>query len=124
MNSALESRLQDEFPDMFKNLYGDPIKTCMAFGIECGDGWFELLRELCFGIHAELDKANYPEFTIDQVKEKFGTLRFYYSGYHSEEIDNLIHKAEACSALTCEHCGRPGKLSNDGWVKVRCQECK
>lgn len=116
MREELEAKLQEAFPSMFKNLYGKPQETCMAFGIECGDGWFD--------IQAELDVANNPEFTVDQLKEKFGLVRIYYSGYHSDGISKLIDRAEERSAVTCERCDKPGKPSSTGWIKVRYRECK
>ena len=48
----------------------------------------------------------------DQVKEKFGTLRFYYTG-GDDRIDGMVRMAESMSAVTCETCGAPGKLRGD-----------
>jgi hypothetical protein len=124
MKDELEAKLQEAFPSMFKNLYGKPQQTCMAFGIECGDGWFDLLYELCHHIEERLRLAGNPEFTFDQIKEKFGLIRIYYSGYHADEISTLIDWAEKVSAKTCEQCGKPGKATSKGWIKVRCLECR
>lgn len=57
-----------------------------------------------------------------QVKEKFGTLRFYYNG-GDDYIRGLASMAEAMSARTCEGCGAPAKSTNDGWIKTMCQSC-
>ena len=54
-----------------------------------------------------------------QVKEKFGSMRFYVSSA-TDEIYNYIAMAEAMSSVTCEECGAPGKRSGTGWVKVLC----
>ena len=43
-----------------------------------------------------------------QVKEKFGGLRFYYSG-GDDYIRGLVDMAESMSYKTCEVCGSPGK---------------
>jgi hypothetical protein len=60
-----------------------------------------------------------PQVEATQVKEKFGTLRFYTN--HSDEvINNLIGLAENMSAVTCEICGSPGKLNTEGWLNVTC----
>lgn len=56
-----------------------------------------------------------------QVKEKFGTLRFYYSG-GDDYVFGLVAMAEAMSASTCEECGDPGTETTGGWIKVRCQK--
>jgi hypothetical protein len=60
---------------------------------------------------------------VDQVKEKFGTLRFYYHG-GDDYIRGLVDMADAMSAVTCETCGKPGKLHTDGWHYVSCDDHK
>lgn len=54
-----------------------------------------------------------------QVKEKFGTLRFYYDG-GDEYVRALENMAESMSARTCEVCGNPGKVYRDGWHSTLC----
>jgi len=61
------------------------------------------------------------QVVVDQVKEKFGTLRFYYSG-GDERIDGMVRMAESMSGLTCEECGAPGKSRGGGWVRTLCDE--
>jgi hypothetical protein len=83
---------------------------------DCGDGWFNLIWNLC----EDLDKVVGEEFRVDQVKEKFGTLRFYASGTN-REAEALIRVAEKLSAITCEICGKPGKLKVKGaWYRTVC----
>ena len=60
-----------------------------------------------------------PQVTLDQVKEKFGTLRFYYTG-GDDYIRGLVSMAEAMSSVTCEQCGAPGKLVGSGWLYTAC----
>lgn len=62
------------------------------------------------------------QVVASQVKEKFGTLRFYYDG-GDEYIHGLAAMAEAMSARTCESCGAPTKSTNDGWIRTICQSC-
>lgn len=58
-----------------------------------------------------------------QVKEKFGGLRFYYSG-GDNYIDGIVRMAEDLSMRTCEKCGgRAGKTVNSGWIKTFCLSC-
>ena len=59
--------------------------------------------------------------TVTQVKEKFGTLRFYV-GAATDEHYNYIRFAEALSARTCEVCGAPGKMRGHGWYYTDCDE--
>jgi len=76
-----------------------------------------------------ITKAKYREVpekirqvVASQVKEKFGTLRFYYDG-GDEYIHGLSAMAEAMSARTCESCGNPARSSNNGWITTMCQPC-
>ena len=61
-----------------------------------------------------------PQVVVTQVKEKFGTLRFYYDG-GDEYIDGLVSLAESMSACTCETCGSPGKTVGGGWLTTLCE---
>jgi hypothetical protein len=59
---------------------------------------------------------------VDQVKEKFGTLRYYCAG--NDRIFAFIRMAEQLSAITCEFCGKPGELREDeGWMTTLCDDC-
>lgn len=58
---------------------------------------------------------------VTQVKEKYGTLRFYTSASTNEQRA-YINFAESMSAVTCEVCGNKGKRSDYGWVETRCRE--
>lgn len=62
-----------------------------------------------------------PQVVAVQVKEKFGTLRFYYNG-GDEYISGLVSMAEWASSVTCETCGERGKLRGSGWVYTACDE--
>jgi hypothetical protein len=91
------------------------------FEFECGDGWFELLKECIERLSALRKKGNY-DIVADQVKEKFGTLRFYLSS-STDEMDKVIEQAEARSEETCENCGKPGSMQPGRWRSVMCKEC-
>ena len=58
------------------------METCMCWGIECGEGWYKPLNTLCQQLE-QLNKTYHRKYRIriqaDQVKEKFGGLRFYHS---------------------------------------------
>ena len=86
-----------------------------------GPGWHGLIRDL-----EEKLNAIDPDFTIQQVKEKFGGLRYYADTSQLDEFTNfhgLIAKAEADSFTMCEECGKPAEpRSLHGWVKTLCDE--
>lgn len=56
-----------------------------------------------------------------QVKEKYGTLRFYIHG-GNEYVDGLVQMATAMSSVTCEVCGSVGKIRNGPWIRTLCDE--
>lgn len=63
----------------------------------------------------------YTGLAVDQVKEKFGSLRYYCNG--NEAIQNFIRLAERLSEVTCETCGKFGRTRDDqGWYYTSCDE--
>ena len=61
----------------------------------------------------------FPQVVATQVKEKYGTLRFYYEG-GDDYVDGVVALAEYISGSTCETCGAPGKIRGSGWVRTLC----
>ena len=57
-------------------------ETCMCWGICCGEGWYRPIADLSFRLEC-INYAILPKwgFVIEaeQVKEKYGTLRFYHT---------------------------------------------
>lgn len=93
-------------------------------------GWLPMLHTLCNRLEriletapTDLDPDSY--FHVDQIKEKFGGLRFYWSGWCSDEMSELIDQAESDSEKICEGCGQPGRIRNNGsrWIQTLCDSC-
>ena len=96
------------------------------FGFECGEGWAVLLKVLMDNIQRHIDWENrqsevVPQVVLEQVKEKFGTLRFYYQG-GDEYVHGLVSLAESMSAHICEDCGDTGTTRGGGWVRTLCDK--
>lgn len=90
-------------------------------GADVGRGWHPLVTKL----HDDLI-ALVGEYTLVQVKEKFGGLRFYVSGidYPSPAYD-LIAAAERESYTICELCGAPPRpQTGGGWIQTLCAPCR
>jgi hypothetical protein len=114
-----ETALVEHFPKLYKNMNGDPQQTCMSFGVAIDNGWFDLIWKLSEKIEPLIDDENtYAE----QVKSKFGTLRFYISMYDDGEIEKLVSEAEEKSFTTCEVCGEEGKQRTGGWIVTLCDK--
>jgi hypothetical protein len=148
MKPELEKELIEKYPKIFRVTEGRRMLPFPMFGFECGDGWYNLLNTLCFQIQSYIDwreKFNQgiiernkkedpeghinqqmlqeyiPQVVVSQVKEKFGTLRFYYDG-GDEKIDGMVTMAEAMSAVTCETCGDLGQLRGREWWYAACDK--
>lgn len=97
--------------------------------IECGDGWFELLKDCITKIKEQIEKEPLElddsfRLYVSQIKEKYGTLRFYLS-FSPESLVSIIDEAEKRSEKTCEECGKPGSMrSCNRWWYVACDECE
>ncbi|MBA2962128.1 MULTISPECIES: hypothetical protein [Ramlibacter] len=138
------SKLLDDYPRLFAK--GARLDVWFP------PGWAGILRTLCAGIDRLLDDRLAAEFQVLQVKEKFGTLRFYYQFAHDAKltidiqgtdgtqrihmepsypplfpaaaVDALVGEAERLSAVTCSRCGSPGLLRKGGWLRVTCARCE
>ena len=62
-----------------------------------------------------------PQIIAVQIKEKFGTLRFYTDG-GDQYTRGVLAMAECMSAVTCEECGNCGKVRTSGWHRTLCDE--
>jgi hypothetical protein len=93
----------------------------MMTGInQVGAGWHPLVRKLESKL-LDID----PDYQLQQVKEKFGGLRYYAQSQVDPEFEGLFHTTiseyEERSFSTCELCGQPGTLDQSGhWLKTLC----
>jgi hypothetical protein len=65
------ARLMERHPKLF---HGEPPRVMS----DLSPGWFALVDQLCSDLEAILGERC-DDFVVDQVKEKFGGLRFYWS---------------------------------------------
>lgn len=97
--------------------------TFEEWALSAPPGWRNLLEDLAVKL---LDLG--WDGGLLQVKEKFGTLRFYWrnnipEGVRHEIANDVVENAEDKSAYVCQECGKWGLLRNDGWVSTLCDEC-
>lgn len=110
-------------------------------------GWFDIVDALCRDIEGLLGSEP-DRFEVQQIKEKFGGLRFYYSlegaedmfiDFHTERgirtivnkgdgpplmdrIRSLVEAASLRSTTTCQVCGASGVRATRGaWVGTLCE---
>lgn len=133
MKRELDEALCAKYPKIFVNRHAPMTETAMCWGFECGDGWYNILDNLCSNIqhYTDWNNENYakghkqykqvPQVVAVQVKEKFGGLRFYYDG-GDDHISGMVRMAEAWADNTCEECGNPGKSRKGGWIQTLCDK--
>jgi len=135
----------EKYPVIFQERNLPMSQTCMCWGFNVGKGWYELLYNLCEKID-KLYKLTGIGLKASQVKEKFGSLRFYTSPSFNEKVkqvkeklkiddgtakaiveilDDCIDIAECKSDKTCAECGETyyDKISIGGWVYGVCEKC-
>lgn len=119
--------------------YGGDMMGCWSpeflkyRGMEHGPGWIGLVTTLHFRLRFLVGP-----YTIYQIKEKFGALRYYSNAegtipeglpdtdWLREAVRRLIADAEHRSETLCEICGHAGTLTQTktGWFRTRCGPCK
>lgn len=112
--------------DLHERLKGYPISYTWGGPRQCGsvgEGWHNLIIEA-----VEKMIAAGWDGKITQIKEKFGTLRFYI-GQTSKEVNDIALEAEKKSSVTCETCGVSNetvkKSAGSGrWFKTLCVPCR
>jgi hypothetical protein len=110
-------RMEKSYPKMFEGKYG---------GFAVGKGWYPILERLCLNIQQHLEWQNresevVPQVIVEQIKEKFGGLRFYYQG-GDDQVAGMVRMAEAWAGVACEECGGIGKRRGGGWVRTLCDK--
>lgn len=88
-----------------------------------GAGWSPILEDLCAKLLSLGWNGGYT-----QIKEKFGTLRFYWDNNIEDRLksriaEDCVDAAEWKTSQWCETCGTHAKLRNDGWTLCLCAEC-
>ena len=182
MKKELEEQLYKKYPKLFAEVGLSPMQSCMAFGLECSEGWYNIIERMCSLIQhhiketrkqsavirrynrvlkqaingndknlrfyyanrlgwsdeqveefvqRDLERKEFREefrkpptqLVFTQIKEKYGTLRVYYSG-GDDFCQGVIDMAESMSSVTCEDCGVPGKAREGGWIRTLCDDCE
>jgi hypothetical protein len=121
--------MEEKYPKMLAGKYG---------GFAIGKGWWIIIDKLMGQIQwhidgsiknnkwdLENDKTNVrpiiQQVTVEQIKEKFGGLRFYYQG-GDEYIHGLVSMAESWAGIACEECGGIGERRSGGWIRTLCDK--
>lgn len=123
MSPDKENLLRNTYPNLYR-----PIYNGCHIPFECDDGWFDLIKCLSERLDpmiAEfLQDDGYDDWAPHpvQIKEKYGTLRFYMT-FATDEILKIVDEYETQSEKICEVCGEVGRLNQKGyWYSTRCDQ--
>ena len=108
------------------------LEIYQKVAFEFKDGWIDLVYNLGKDIEDLCKLTNCELPLIQQIKEKFGTLCFYYNTLNSEypgivekSIRALVLQAVHKSSNTCEICGKYGEIRVENRVYTTvCEEHK
>src|SRR6185437_2584079 len=111
MKQALDEALMKDFPLTFSRDENGREPWSM-FGFECDDGWEPSIRktaeklEPLIAAAKEKDPEGYAAgyYRTSQLKEKFGTGRWYLSG-GTDEMQDLVEAWEEETYKICMTCG-------------------
>ena len=102
---------KQELFDKYPVLLGDVF-------LDVGPGWLPMIDELCSKL-----KETGLDVKAQQVKEKFGGLRFYTNN-ESEPLDKLVTYYENKSYHICDTCGSEEHIGyTSGWMRTLCKSC-
>lgn len=92
--------------------------------------------EICEDIRTVLERADesgsaLERYRLDQIKEKYGTLRWYDGnifngdGHTYDDMHNLNGLYESLSGATCIECGDITDvwMTSGGWISPMCYKC-
>lgn len=132
-DSQSGERLWDIWEELrapYKHFYSGNISD------QVGAGWWSEVLKTFEQIDVVMKSAPDYKFNIRQIKEKFGTIRFYYDlhkvGDEDREAEDavlddlrkkvfqLARQLEAATYSKCEVCGQEGLHRNNGWMKTLC----
>lgn len=69
-----------------------------------------------------MDPEEVKKFRIVQIKEKYGSLRFY-TNWVTDQIAEIIYKYSIMSEHICISCGAPATKMSLGWICPWCDSC-
>lgn len=76
-SEEFDKKMCTEFPKILQDRNKSMMVTCMHWGFEVGPGWQHLLYKLFSQLQAIYEQTGIL-VVADQIKSKYGTLRFYH----------------------------------------------
>jgi hypothetical protein len=90
-----QEQIFEKYPKIFKEKDLPPQQTCMCWGLEVPYAWMPVIERLCNAMqNYAWVSSNTPKMQVvaEQVKEKYGTMRFYFRIEIEKPFDELNEK--------------------------------
>lgn len=129
MSVEENKKIIEKYPFLAFHNYDGSIDYEITWYDSMPRGWKIAFGDLMMDdIKACLEKANYVDkFHIEDIKEKYGELRFYYSGVPEsifDELNNIIETYSTLSQNICIECGEIDVPEfKRGWIEPLCLKC-
>ena len=150
MKQELEQQIYEIDPVFFRQKDLDMTQTCMCWGIECGDGWFEPIREFVTKVRMLNDmlKPFNTCLVAEQIKSKWADFTCYWNidvlddtknvelteeqqdmvDFAHSIMDDLVRGCVEKCSHTCELCGKHSFWDDEvfacgSWLTVKCLDC-
>ena len=93
MKKQLDEALCAKYPLVFKDRHADMRTTAMCWGLDCGDGWYNIIDVLCGLLTSDYRRA---EADYEFIKDKLGKPRWEFDKkiVTQENIDESKAKME------------------------------
>ena len=129
----IDMKTEEELYKKYSKIF--PLMSDPYYSISSGipSAWLETVDWMCEAIQNHVDghvtwrngeKIKCPQVVCEQIKEKFGGLRFYYHG-GDDQVAGMVYMAETILWNTCEYCGSHEEIeTTKGWITRVCKKCK
>ena len=107
------NKVSNDYDYSYTELDAMPHGWRKAFGLQMCEEILSVLKE---------DDDLLEKYRILQIKEKWGSLR-WYDNFTTDGLSKVIDKYKELSMRTCIDCGEPATKISMGWISPYCDSC-
>ena len=104
MDSQHTEQLYERFPELYRERTAPLKSSGMAWGFQCGNGWYKIIYEMSEKIQKLSVGGDFGPAITQVSKYEDGTL-YVEARNITPPIQDVITTARETSRLTCEECG-------------------
>lgn len=119
MSIKNQNKIFSKYPLIMSRIKDDIESGLQPYGIYCGDGWFDIIDDLCADLKIIIEDSKIEDVCAVQIKIKFGSMRFYLNKVNPR-ISDRIGNAEKLSYKVCSKCGECKEVHRSSF----CSKCR